>query len=112
LAYYLAFETEPARDGLWVVGTAGKAARPVPSFGSYRWGADERLYFIPFLLDDQPLSLAAFDPATGATEILREGEAFPGGIAVNDWSVSPDGRWVAFRSALDAALWIAPIGEA
>ncbi len=109
LAYYLAFETEPARNGLWIVGTSGEAARQVPSFGSYRWGADERLFFIPFDPEDRPLTLAAFEPATGTTEVVREAEAFPGGIAANDWSVSPDGRWVVYRSATDAALWIVPM---
>ncbi|MBM2843850.1 MAG: hypothetical protein HW404_1687 [Anaerolineales bacterium] len=109
LAYYLAFETEPARNGLWIVGTSGEAARQVPSFGSYRWGPDERLFFIPFVPEDRPLTLAAFDPATGTTEVVREAEAFPGGIAANDWSVSPDGRWAVYRSATDAALWIVPM---
>ena len=109
LAYYLAFETEPARNGLWIVGTSGQAARQLPSFGSFRWGADERLFFIPFVAEDRPLTLAAFDPATGMTEVVREAEAFPGGIAGNDWSVSPDGRWVVYRSATDAALWIVPL---
>src|SRR3990172_595076 len=109
LAYYLAFETEPARNGLWIVGTSGEAARQVPSFGSYRWGADERLLFIPFVPEARRLTLAAFDPATGTTEVVREAEAFPGGIAANDWSVSPDGWWVVYRSAADAALWIVPM---
>src|SRR3990172_7236533 len=49
LAYYLAFQTDPARNGLWIAGTSGAAAHQVPAFGSYRWGADERLFFIPFV---------------------------------------------------------------
>jgi hypothetical protein len=55
------------------------------------------------------LSLAAFDPETRETEMLWEGDAFPGGIAGNDWSISPDGRWASYRSAADAALWILPL---
>lgn len=110
LAFYLAFETEPARSGLWVLGTAGEAARLLPAFGSYRWGANDRLYFIPYDGEAQELSLATFDPATGTTEVVRSDEAFPGGIAVNDWSVSPDGVWIVYRSAQDGALWIVPAG--
>jgi hypothetical protein len=41
--------------------------------------------------------------------MLWEGDAFPGGIAGNDWSISPDGRWASYRSAADAALWILPL---
>jgi hypothetical protein len=111
LVYYLAFEADPARNGVWIVGASGEPARKLPSFGSYRWGSNERLYFIPFGSEGQPLTLASFDPATGAAEVVRDAEPFPGGIAVNDWSVSPDGRWVAYRSAADAALWIVPTGS-
>jgi hypothetical protein len=109
LAYYLAFETEAERNGLWIVGTSGAVARRLPSFGSFRWGTDDRLFFIPFSPQDPALTLAAFDPATGATEAVWETDSFPGGIAANDWSVSPDGKWIVYRTAADASLWIAPI---
>jgi hypothetical protein len=109
LAFTLAFEADPSRNGLWVVGTSGAAPRQLLSFGSHRWGPADRLFFIPFAPDDPTLTLAAFDPATGETDMVWEGEAFPGGIAANDWSVSPDGAWVVYRSAADAALWIASI---
>jgi anti-sigma factor RsiW len=109
LAYYLAFQSDAARNGLRVVGTSGEPEREVPAFGSYRWGQTGRLYLIPFDPETESLSLIAFDPASGATEILSDGEAFPGGIAANDWSVSPDERWIVYRSVHDGALWSFPL---
>lgn len=109
LAYYLAFESDAARNGLRVVGTSGETERPVPAFGSYRWGQGGHLYLIPFDPETESLSLIEFDPANGATEYLRDGGAFPGGIAGNDWSVSPDERWIVYRSAQDGALWSFPL---
>ena len=111
LAFYLAFESDPLRNGLWVVSTSHAPAQPVPAFGSYRWGADERLYVIPYVPDRESLSLAAFDPSTGAAEELLDGDVFPGGIAANDWSLSPDGDWIVYRSSADAALWIVSVGS-
>jgi hypothetical protein len=81
----------------------------IPDLGSYRWGQDGRLYYIPFDPDQSELSLAALDPESGTTEEFWEGGAFPGGIAGNDWSLSPDGRWASYRSAADASLWILPL---
>jgi hypothetical protein len=110
LAFYLAFESDAGRNGLWVVATSHAPAQPVPAFGSYRWGSDDRLYVIPFVPDRESLSLAAFDPTTGAAEELLDGEVFPGGIAANDWSLSPDGGWIVYRSSADGALWIVSVG--
>jgi hypothetical protein len=110
LAYYQAFDSDPTRNGLWTVETsAGSVPRRVPSFGSYRWGPDQVLYLVPFAPEGGALSLVTYDPSSDEVQRARDGDVFPGGIAVNDWSVSPDGGWIVYRSAEDAALWIVPL---
>jgi Tol biopolymer transport system component len=109
LAYYQAFDGDPTRNGLWTVATSGGSAQRASLFGSYRWGSNQVLYLIPFEPDGGPLSLMSYDPSADRTEIVHGGDAFPGGIAVNDWSVSPDNRWIVYRSAEDAALWSVPL---
>jgi len=109
VAFYLAFESDPTRDGLWIVGSGGGAPRRLEAFGSYRWGSPDLLFLVPLAGPHDSLSLAAYDPATAETQVIRPDDAFPGGIAANDWSVSPDGRWAAYRSAADAALWVVPL---
>jgi hypothetical protein len=111
LAFYLAFESDPARNGMWIVPTSGGSARRVPAFGSYRWASDELLYLVPLGPTEDGLRLVTFEAATGDLESVRGDDPFPGGIAGNDWSVSPDGRWIVYRSAIDAALWIVPTGR-
>jgi len=109
LAYTVAFDPEPGRNGLWVVGTSGGEPLRLPDFGSYRWGEEGQLVFVPYRPTAGELLLEVFDAGTRRLWVVAE-EAFPGGVANNDWSVSPDGEWIVYRAAEDAALWAFPIG--
>jgi hypothetical protein len=109
LAYYLAFEPEAERNGLWLVETSGGSARLVPWFGSYRWSRLERLFVIPFDPTQPGLRLSRYDPSNGEVQSLAADDPFTGAIAANDWSVAPDEGWIAYRSAADGGLWIFPL---
>jgi hypothetical protein len=109
LAFYLAFEVDPSRNGLRVIRTSGGAERRVPAFGSYRWSEDERLCLIPFAPPGQPLTLISFDPGTGTSQIALDAGALNAGIAGNDWSISPNAEWFVFRSVQDGGLWVLPL---
>jgi len=110
LAFYLAFEEEPSRNGVWVVRTSGEGAQSISGLASFRWGREGQLLYIPYIADRADLSLYVLDLTTGITRALIDGTAFPGGIASNDWAASPTGDRVVYRSAADGRLWILFLG--
>jgi hypothetical protein len=109
VVFYLAFQEDPSRNGLWIVGTNGGAPQSMPGLASYRWGREGQLLLIPYAVDDNALSLVELETSSGETRLLFEGSAFPGGIASNDWAVSPTGDHLVYRSAADGSLWIQSI---
>lgn len=106
VAYYVAQARDAASNGLWVVGTGGQAPRRLDPalFGAYRWRPGGGLLVVPLentaahrLIEVDPLDLAhrpLIDPATTAIKITN-----------GDWSVSPDGRRLAWVEAADHAIW-------
>lgn len=106
VAFYLAFEEDRSRNGVWVAATSGGTLRALSDLASYRWAGDERLLYIPFDLTDESLTLMALDPAGGGSSVWIPAPAFPGGIAANDWLPSPSGDRIVYRSAADGRLWI------
>jgi len=110
VAFYLAFEEEPSRNGVWVVRTSGDGAQSIPGLASYRWGREGQLLYIPYLSDRTDLSLYELDLITGSTRALIDGAAFPGGLASNDWAASPTGDRLVYRSAADSRLWMLDMG--
>ena len=106
VAFYLAFEEDPSRDGVWFVRTSGEGGRSLSGLASYRWGREGQLLLVPYEGGVSGLSLLEIDAATGETKLLIDGSAFPGGIASNDWTVSPHGDRIVYRSAEDGSLWV------
>ena len=108
LAFYIAFDADPAQDGLWLVKTDGSQQHHLPFFGSYRWRSNDQLLVIPQELGPGALELMQVDAPSGEASELTLPE--PGlSIAANDWQPSPDGRWLAFVSAEDGGLKLAPL---
>jgi hypothetical protein len=92
--------------GLFVVelDTGAVAIPPGELFGAYRWRDGERLLIVP--MNPGPRhQLLEFVPAEGETRDLAAGSGGPFKIAGGDWSVSPDGRYIAWLEASDRALW-------
>lgn len=104
LVLFRAFEADPSQNGIWIVETDADRVWRIPGLASYRWRDANRLLYFPHDLDGG-LQLLEFDVATGLSRFVAGPEAFPEGIGANDWSVSPTGAWLVYRSADDGALW-------
>jgi hypothetical protein len=105
LAFTVAFSGDAGSDGLWVIETTGIKQARLDAFGSYRWRDDGRLLVFPLSVTEAP-SLMEFDPAKRALAVLLPAESLPGAVANNDWSPSPDGRWLVYLHTGDRNLWL------
>jgi Tol biopolymer transport system component len=108
LAYYIALDEDPAQNGLWLVRTDGTGRhRLAPDlFGAYQWRDSRRLLIIPFRPEATFHELWELDVETGETRRLTNPEITPFKIANGDWTVSPDGRYVAFVESHDRNIWL------
>ena len=108
LAYYIAMNEDVSLNGLWVVRTDGTERQQLSPdlFGSYRWRDGDRLLIVPFRPGELAHQIIEFDATTGETRPLTDPAALPFKIVDNDWTVSPDGRKVAFVSAVDYSIWL------
>jgi hypothetical protein len=105
LAFFVAFGSQTERNGLWVMQTSGGQARRLDLFGSYRWRGEGQLLVVPLDLDQAGDALWQYSVQDESLRrLFGSGEA-PFEVADNDWSVSPDGTTIAFRSSLDLNLW-------
>jgi len=109
LAFYIAFGDDPSRNGVWVIPTGDGSARQLEVFGSYRWRSEERLLIVPLETNEAGDGLWEFDTTSGNTTRLFAPGEVEFEIANNDWSVSPDGMYIAFRSAIDYNIWTLPL---
>jgi hypothetical protein len=108
LAYYLALDEDPAQNGLWLVRTDGSARRQLDHdlFGAYQWRDADRLLVIPFRPEAVSHELWELDVNTEETRRLTDPDVIPFKIANGDWTVSPDGRQVAFVESRDRNIWL------
>ncbi|GBF07102.1 WD40 repeat containing protein [Deinococcus aerius] len=107
VVYYVAFDSA-ARNGLWLRPTAGGAARRLDAFGSYRWRDANRLLLIPLTPGGGPHVLREYDVRTNTWRTLGDlGDQ----VRQGDWSVSPDGRKVAYLSARDGNVRVVELPE-
>jgi len=108
LIWYVAGDPEPSANGLWLAETRSGAPPPrrlEGRFGAYQWRDATRLVMVPFDLDAPSHRLIELDIATGAERPLTDPSTTAFRIANGDWSLSPDGRHVAFVSATDRNIW-------
>ena len=108
LAYYVALDEDPAQNGLWLVRTDGSARRQLDRdlFGAYQWRDAGRLLVIPFRPKAVSHELWELDVSTGETRRLTDPAVTPFKVANGDWTVSPDGRHVAFVESRDHNTWL------
>ncbi len=110
LAYYLAFDTGPEENGLYLVRTDGGQLKGMEVFGAYRWRAEGQLLVIPLeAAQDAGQALLQVDAATGEVTALAFPEGTPFEVGGNEWQVSPDGTRIVFLSAADRSLWVLPL---
>lgn len=111
LTYYIAQNRDEAKNGIWMVRTDGTDRRKLPDeyFGAYKWRPTEtgsRLLFVPFDADAQYHELWQYNVETAEAHQLTDAETTPFKIANGDWTVSPDGQYVAFVEATDDNIWV------
>ncbi|TFH34467.1 MAG: hypothetical protein E4G99_09425 [Anaerolineales bacterium] len=111
IAFVIAFESDPSRNGIWVMKTDGGFIDRLPVFGAYRWRSEGQLLVMPLVLDTPNPSLYQLDLEHGHAWTLLDPAIVQLDIANNDWSVSPDGRWLLFLSAEDRNLWVFELPE-
>ena len=109
LAYTVSGSTSTGANGLWIAATRAGGAPPRRldgRFGAFRWRDGRRLVIIPFEMGAASHRLLELDAETGAERALSDPAATPLRIADGDWSLSPDGRHVAYTNAQDDAVWV------
>jgi hypothetical protein len=121
LVYYVTFDPDAAKNGLWLVSTDGGQSIQLADelFGSYQWrpcperctSEEDRLVIVP-MQPDAPLHwLMELAPASGEVRQLSDPAVTPFKIANGDWRISPDGRYVAFVESSDHNIWVMALGE-
>ena len=108
LAYFVALDEDPAQNGVWLVRTDGSERRKLPRdlFGAYQWRDARRLLIIPFRPETDSHEIWEFDTGIGQARQLTDPELTSFKIANGDWTVSPDGRQVAFVESRDRNIWL------
>ncbi len=106
LVYLVSFAGDPAADGIWLVDTLGGAPRRLALFGGYQWQDDGHLLVIPLEPGAPSQQLWQVDASSGQALPLTGPAVTPFKIANGDWSLSPEGRRIAFVSALDNNIWL------
>ena len=107
VAYFISFNEDDTRNGIWVQRTDGSDARKLDQWGAYQWRDDSRLLMIPMRADAQkPFELWEIDAATGQSRPLIDGTVTPLPILNGDWRVAPDGQSIAFVNSVDRNVWV------
>jgi Tol biopolymer transport system component len=111
LAYLVTLSTDPEQNGIWLVDTQSGEKRRLEFFGGYRWRDGSRLLVVPLDLEQAAHRLWQVDLDSGEAIPLTDPAITSFKIANGDWSVSPDGRQVAFVSADDQNIWLLTLPE-
>jgi len=107
LAYYITFDADKSRNGIWVQRTDGSQARRLEMFGAYQWRDDAHLLVIPMRSSsDKPFEVWEVEAASGNSRKLTDAATTPLQILNGDWRVSPDGKYIVFVNSGDRNLWL------
>ncbi|HLI50220.1 MAG TPA: hypothetical protein VKU87_00405 [Thermomicrobiaceae bacterium] len=100
LAYLITFSGKPAQDGIWVSNADGTGRRHISGQGGFRWAdGGSRLWLLQLAPDGGGNDhLQLIDTASDATVTTV---ALDGRVLDDRWSISPDGRYVAFWRETD-----------
>lgn len=107
IAYYITFDADKSRNGIWIQRTDGSPPRKLNLWGAYQWRDDSHLLVIPMRdSSDRAFEVWEIDAATGTTRKLTEATTTPLQILNGDWRVSPDGRYIVYVNSADRNLWL------
>ena len=115
LVYYASLEKETDKNGVWLLDLFKPAQAPqrLPFFGTYRWGDNQHLIYVPLNPDATSHEFYEYDVLTQEAQPLFP-ERTNLTIANNDWQVSPDGRKIALVAANGTQLdgiWVLDINQ-
>ncbi|MCK5053696.1 MAG: hypothetical protein KAR65_05440, partial [Anaerolineales bacterium] len=111
LAFFVTFENQPDRNGLWIIGMDGSEKHHHSFIGAYRWRGEGQLLVIPQDLDAPGAYLWQIDIDDDVIWELSDPMLDVLPVASNDWQPSPDGSVIVFRSHEDHNLWVFPLPE-
>ena len=111
LAFFVTFENQPDRNGLWIISVDGSVKRHYPFIGAYRWRTEGQLLVIPQDLDAPGAYLWQIDVSEDLVWESTDPSFTLLPIASNDWEPSPDGSEIVFRSYEDRNLWVFPLQD-
>ena len=111
LAYQVTFEMDAAgetsaENGLWLVNTQTGERSRLDLFGAYRWRDDHRLLIIPLDLSSTAHRIYQVDASSKEVQPITDPGVTPFKVANGDWTVSPDGKHIAFISTGDQNIWL------
>lgn len=107
VAYFISFNDDDQRNGIWVQRTDGSGARRLDVWGAYQWRADSHLLVIPARTSpDHAFEIWEVNAETGEKQQLTAAAVTPLNILNGDWRVSPDGQHVVFVNSTDRNLWL------
>ena len=107
VAYFISFNADEARNGLWVQRTDGSPPRQLALWGAYQWRDDTHLLVIPARPSaDAAFELVEVDAGTGEARPLTSAAVTPLYISNGDWRVSPDGQSIVYVNSRDRNLWL------
>lgn len=107
LMFYRVFSDDSAEDGIYTIETQpGAAAQRLSWFGAWRWRDAHSVYYLPLDSSSDRHSVRYYHIPSGDDRVLTDPAAGSFAVANGDWSVSPDGRQIAFWNAADFTLWL------
>jgi Tol biopolymer transport system component len=113
LAYYITFDADKSRNGMWVQRTDGSQRRKLDVWGAYQWRDESHLLVIPMRQSsDTAFEVWEMEAASGRQHKLTDAATTPLQILNGDWRVSPDGRHIVYVNSADRNLWLMtlPVG--
>ena len=112
IAYYITFDADKSRNGIWIQRTDGTPARKIELWGAYQWRDDGRLLVIPARVSaDRAFEILEVDAATGQIRKLTDAATTPLQILNGDWRVSPNGQYIVYVNSVDRDLWLLELPE-
>ncbi len=112
LAYYITFNADKTRNGIWLQRTDGSQARRLDQWGAYQWRNDSQLLLIPQrTAANHPFDVYEIEAASGESKLLIDGALTPLNIFNGDWRVSPDGQYIVFLNSVDRNLWLVKLPD-
>ena len=107
VAYYITFDADKSRNGIWLQRTDGTPPRKLDLWGAYQWRDDGHLVVIPARQSrDRAFEVLDVDAATGEIRRLTDAVVTPPQILNGDWRVSPDGQYIIYVNSVDRNLWM------